>query len=292
MSTFSPERLAAVRAQLYAHVADAPKRRQTKLWAATLVLGGAFMGASASAGAFAVSGALTADVGPVSPSAEPSPSLPAPIVAPEGVIPGAPVVSFLAAPVTEDFLGDTEFPLSDRPAGATHVRVTVNLRAAGTMSWGTDPLGNNPTGVWTEADITRGDQAAASYDFPLDDSVTTLFIRASDLPGVVSLQYVRYQPTQLAVNDNGDTFGALTPGAQEPDLVSAVGVDPDGATVDGYVYADDLTAFSPDHPGQPSNPQQTQEWTQERSERYPDGWDIPVYESDGVTQIGLLHMSG
>jgi hypothetical protein len=28
----------------------------------------------------------------------------------------------------------------------------------------------------------------------------------------------------------------------------------------------------------------------ERDQKYPDGWDVPVYESDGVTRIGSFHV--
>lgn len=28
----------------------------------------------------------------------------------------------------------------------------------------------------------------------------------------------------------------------------------------------------------------------ERDQKYPNGWDIPVYESDGTTQIGTFHI--
>lgn len=46
----------------------------------------------------------------------------------------------------------------------------------------------------------------------------------------------------------------------------------------------------PDHPDLPSNPEEALRWQAERTAKYPNGWDIPVYESDGVTQIGLFHV--
>jgi hypothetical protein len=54
----------------------------------------------------------------------------------------------------------------------------------------------------------------------------------------------------------------------------------------------DLTAFSPDHPGEPKNPEQALEWQNELAEIYPDGWTVPVYESDGETVIGKFQIGG
>jgi hypothetical protein len=28
----------------------------------------------------------------------------------------------------------------------------------------------------------------------------------------------------------------------------------------------------------------------ERDQKYPNGWDVPLYESDGETQIGTFHI--
>ena len=33
-------------------------------------------------------------------------------------------------------------------------------------------------------------------------------------------------------------------------------------------------------------------WQEERDKKYPNGWDIPVFESDGATQIGTFHVGG
>jgi len=40
----------------------------------------------------------------------------------------------------------------------------------------------------------------------------------------------------------------------------------------------------------PSSPAEAARWQRERDEKYPNGWDIPVYESDGTTRIGTFHI--
>ena len=75
-----------------------------------------------------------------------------------------------------------------------------------------------------------------------------------------------------------------------PDLVYVGGMTVDGRAIDGYAKASDLFAFSPDHPRNPANPDEALRWQAEREVKYPNGWDIPVYEKDGVTQIGTFHM--
>ena len=43
-------------------------------------------------------------------------------------------------------------------------------------------------------------------------------------------------------------------------------------------------------PHQPANPEQALQWQQERDAKYPDGWDVPLFQSDGTTQIGVFHI--
>jgi hypothetical protein len=106
---------------------------------------------------------------------------------------------------------------------------------------------------------------------------------------VVAVQYVNYVQTALGVNARGETYGVAGP-AGEPDLVGVVGLDAAGVAVDGYARATDLNAFGPDWPDVPSNPTEAMEWQAERDRKYPDGWDIPVFESDGETRIGTFRV--
>ncbi|MFE7845297.1 hypothetical protein ACFUTX_08910 [Microbacterium sp. NPDC057407] len=188
--------------------------------------------------------------------------------------------------MTIPFSSATKVPLGDRPDGATHARVTITALTPGSLVWGTDAGGNNPSGSWGEADVAGGPSSPVWYDFQLNDSVDKLYLEPTGLEAIATVQYITITPTRYEVNANGETYGAGNPEDGELDLVFVGGLAPDGGLVDGYARTSDLTDFSPDHSGQPKNPTQAVEWQRERDEKYPDGWTVPVYESDGVTVIG------
>ena len=69
-----------------------------------------------------------------------------------------------------------------------------------------------------------------------------------------------------------------------------MGDNPNGTHVEAYARTSDLNAMSPEHPGEPTSPAQALEWQDERGNKYPNGWDVPAYESDGTTQVGTFHI--
>lgn len=280
---FTPERSDAFRSALIDHVAATrPQRRRRGLWAASLILIGALSGAGVSAAAFAATGVLNPDY----PAGQPVPEMPGAVTAPAGTLPGAPLISLLGTPTSARFTEAAELPLNDRPAAATHLRVTLSPLTAGEVAWGTDASGNDPSSSFSTADVTSG-IATTWYDFPLDDTVDTLQLTpSSGFAGIVTLQYVNYVPTRLAVNANGETYGVEGGPDGVPDLIAVTTT----TGQEGYARATDLNAFSPDHPGQPSTPDEAVTWQAERDQKYPNGWDIPVYNSDGTTTIGSHHV--
>lgn len=292
MATFNPDRADAIREQLINHAAEKPGLRHRILLAIGLVVAGAVAGAGISAGAFAASGTLTF----AQPSGMSIPDLPPAVSAPPGVTPGEPIIALLGQPLSLNVDALLEISLEDRPAAATHARVTITPTSAGHLTFGTDPGGNNPSGSWNDADINNEAylqrEPSTWYDFPLDDTVTTLFLTPTGFTGIVTVQFVTHVPTTPGVNENGETFGSG--GADSPDgtdLVAVIGTAPDGTQVEGYARSSDLNAFGPDHPGQPQNPDEALRWQEERDAKYPNGWDIPVFTSDGTTQIGVFHIS-
>lgn len=291
MVNFTPERSDTIRANLINHVAENPQLRQRRAhWAAGFVLAGVLAGAGASAGAFAATGLLYTT--PAQPSGQPTPDYPDAVAAPPGVTPGSPIISLLGEPITQLFDAATEIPLEDRPAAATHARVTITPLTPGALNWGTDAAGNNPSGSWSAQDLTAGVDPATWYDFPLDDSVTTLYLNPTGFSGVVTVQYITHVPTRLGVNGNGQTYGGMGSIEGEPDLVSVIGTAPDGTAIGGYAFASDLNASSPDHPGLPTSPEEALRWQEETQAKYPNGWTIPVYTADGKTQIGTFQIGG
>ncbi|CAL8974572.1 hypothetical protein CELL_01822 [Cellulomonas sp. T2.31MG-18] len=237
-------------------------------WAIALVLSGALAGGGATAAAFGVASNRAA-VG--RPSGQPSPSLGAPVDAPPGVIPGAPIISLIGDPVSRTVSSRTTIALLPRPSAATHARVVVTPTAPGTLSFGTSAAGDNPVASFDAADVSRGSQGASRYDFPLDGTVDTLLLMPSGgFTGIVTVQLVTHVPTRLGVNARGQTFGVSGSAPQgDPDLVAVEATN--GRS--GYAYASELEDPQPSSPADAGA----------SSGR---GRTIPVYESDGTTVIG------
>lgn len=88
-------------------------------------------------------------------------------------------------------------------------------------------------------------------------------------------------PAQLySINANGQSFGSELSAAdpsQAPDLISAYGVD---GTL-GYVKKTDLMAY------QLASPAVSRKLALEQFK----GADIPLYASDGITLVGIYHIS-
>ncbi|OMF36881.1 hypothetical protein BK133_08145 [Paenibacillus sp. FSL H8-0548] len=83
-------------------------------------------------------------------------------------------------------------------------------------------------------------------------------------------------------NENGQTYGSAgdaISSESEPDLISAVGVD--GAM--GYVLKKDIEGEQPKTP---------EEALAIQNSRPLGGSDIPLYDIDGKTVIGVFHIGG
>ncbi|WP_029263169.1 MULTISPECIES: hypothetical protein [unclassified Microbacterium] len=285
--SFSPERSEAIRAELITTVARTRPGRSRGLWAAVLVLAGTLAGAGISTAAFAATGSFSPTPTPVN---QPAVDSGEGIIAPPGTEPGSPVISLLGTPQSLVVEDDVDVALDRPPREATHVRVTVTMTSPGTVTWGPDPEGNNPSSHASTADIGVT-TAVAWYDFPLDGTAMRLYFQAAaGASATAVLQYLNQVPTRLGVNEHGDTFGVEGGPDGTPDLVRVTGVADDGREVEGYAWASKLSAFSPEHDAQPSTPKEAVEWQEERDEKYPSGWDIRVFESDGRTGIGTFHV--
>ncbi|MBE9915934.1 peptidase M56 BlaR1 [Paenibacillus donghaensis] len=83
-------------------------------------------------------------------------------------------------------------------------------------------------------------------------------------------------------NEHGQTYGSsadATSPEMEPELISALGVD--GTA--GYVLKKDLDGELPKSP---------EEAIAIQNSRSPDGRDIPLYDVDGESVIGVFHVGG
>lgn len=270
VTDFTPRRSDAIRASLV-DLVDAPASHRRRL---ALGVG------TAIAVVLATGGGVAAAAGIWNPG----------IAAPEGVTPGMGASESLASPVEYVIDGSpVEIPL-DPPSGATHVRATLTCTSAGTTGWGLDAAGNNPSSTCTEDDVAPGSRSGAAWmDFRLDGASTFYVQPVDGATSVLTLEFLGVEQTAWGVNDDGETYGTIRPDGQEPTLQLASGRDFEGALVDGYVRTGDLTVQCPGAP-MPTTPEQALA-QQERCDReYPDGFDIPLYESDGTTQIGWFRV--
>lgn len=207
------------------------------------------------------------------------------VPAPAGVIPEAPIISLLGAPTSQPVTGDADIALGTPPTGATHVRVIITCLTAGATNWGFDAGGNNPSFSCSGADV----DGLTYVDFEIEGP--TLFIRSNDdVRTFVTIQFLNLVETVWGVNARGETYGTPKNGG-EPDLIFAMGLS-GSIEVSGYVRRTELNAFGPDWPRDPNSPTEALAWQEERDAKYPHGWDIPLYESDGLTQIGVFHVGG
>lgn len=284
---FSEQRSAAIRAGLVAEVAGQQRQRPHWWRAVGLLTVGVLAGAGATSAAFAAGG--------VAPIAHPAATSTATnsdglIPAPPGVVPGTPIISLLGSPRSLVVDGSSSMDVSTGPEEATHVRVTVTCLTAGTTTFGTDAGGNNASSHCEEADLADS-QGPSWQDFEIPSSRGRLhFTTSPAAKAAVSVQFVNQVPTRFGVNANGETYGAMSDTQGQPDLVWVIGRDSNGQDVNGYGRSVDLDAFSPDHPGQPTSPTEAVRLQAERDQKYPNGWDVPVYMSDGETQIGTFHI--
>ena len=282
--TFTPARSDAIRAGLIqVAAARRPLKLRRVLVGVSLIVAGMLVGGTATA--FAATNGWVPFIN--TPSGQPTPVLASPVDAPSGLIPGEPIISMLGDLISQRITKETEISFTDRPQAATHARVTITCLTEGTIFWGTDPGGSNPSLVCSKVDKS----SMAWTDFPLDDSVTTLYVTPSNqAEASVTIQFLTYLPTKFGINKNGQTYGTGSYGPSIPDLVAVIGEAPDGSAVLGYARAIELWAYSPDLQGEPKSPEEALQWQQEREAKYPDGWDVPVFESDGTTQIGAFHV--
>lgn len=89
-------------------------------------------------------------------------------------------------------------------------------------------------------------------------------------------------PLNYPENKNGQTYGSAadaTYSGTEPELISAMGVD----GTKGYVLKKDIDGEQPKSP---------EEAIAIQNSRSPGGRDIPLYDVDGETVIGVFHVGG
>ena len=190
--------------------------------------------------------------------------------------PGAPDDTPLGAIVTATRTGTATVALGPPPAGATNVSLTLTCLTAGTFGY--------PDGSSMSCSSTDLSQPATD---PTSSEVVSIALAAGSVTITTSPNaswtlkavYINRVNTPWGTNANGQTYGVPN-NSGSPDLVA---VSIDGGTKQGYVKASDLNCASGQ--SEVNSPAEALAWDAASKDR---NVSIPVYESDGTTQIGTL----
>lgn len=185
--------------------------------------------------------------------------------------PGVPTTAALSTPSTAIYTGTATADPGPAPEGATGVEVELTCLSVGKFNF---PDGANVT--CSSADLgTPG--AWSKYVVPLDLSARGVTITTE--PGnrwQISVRYVSQVATEWELNAKGETYGVEVPGRGVPDLLAVVATN--GAK--GYAYSAQMQGTEPTTPEEAAR-------NLPRPPR-----EIPVYLSDGATQVGVFMAPG
>ncbi|PPB50374.1 hypothetical protein C4K88_00175 [Arthrobacter pityocampae] len=186
--------------------------------------------------------------------------------------PGADIVTGYGNPVTGTYTGSHTIELGGTPDSATSIMVELTCLSGGIVYL--------PDGTGTICpDLGAG--MTSRTPLTLSAEQDSLEVRTSD-PTVgfhAHIIYTGMTPTEWAVNENSDTYGA-TNTRGEPDLISVMTTE--GRL--GYIYADQLSEASGRTAAKDfTSPAAALAWQEEREGT---AAMIAIYESDGQTVIG------
>ncbi|WP_323959357.1 peptidase M56 family protein [Arthrobacter sp. JZ12] len=193
-------------------------------------------------------------------------------------LPGSDVITELSGPVDGVYTGSASIDLGPAPEGSTHISVKVTCLSPGTLF-----LDEAGTITCSPSDIGSPSSVSEADALPISTGNNSVDIRTqeADMRWRAEARYINRTPTELGVNEKGETYGAAhNSQGVAPDLVAVIATN--GRT--GYAYSDALNVQP-----QFDSPEEAIAWQEEhRGEEFP----IPVYESDGETVIGEFIVSG
>lgn len=188
------------------------------------------------------------------------------------LVPGSDVVSMLSDGVTLEATGSAVLQVGAAPDSATHVEIELECLTPGSIRFADGASVDCSASEFADG----GTPGVVTYSMPLQPGRTSTTITTSpDVRWRASAHYSGRLTTPLGVNADGNTYGADPGPAGRPDL-TAVGI---GQSVVGYVYTVDL------EPPGPRSPEEAVTW------EAPDV-DVPIFESDGRTAIGVWNGQG
>lgn len=194
-------------------------------------------------------------------------------------LPGGTKITELAETTTGTFTGPAALELGQRPANATGVTVSLTCLTPGTFTFD-DGAAVTCT---TQLDTAR----PTTYLIPADAITGNQLRIATSMDAVWSMTaaWAYAKTTDWAVNADGYTYGVINENG-EPDLIAVITTD----NKPGYVWRTDLHDADGTSAAESfTSPQDALRWQEENADTV---HHIPVYESDGTTQIGTFQVGG
>lgn len=186
-------------------------------------------------------------------------------------VPGSEEATPLASDITRTYAGTATVELGAAPQGATSIEMELTCLTAGHFEW--------PDGASLECSAADAvHRTTAGYTLQLSPGQRAVTIKTdAGNRWQLTVRYVKQQRTDWGINAKGQTYGVEIPGKGSPDLIAVQATN----GKNGYVYGKDLQG------PQPTSPDDAAKNFTSRPPR-----DIPVYLSDGETQIGVFTIGG
>ncbi|XAS72752.1 peptidase M56 family protein [Micrococcaceae bacterium Sec5.1] len=190
-------------------------------------------------------------------------------------IPGSEKVTPLASPVTTTYAGTATVELGTPPEGTTGIQIELRCLTPGRFEF---PDGASSS--CSDVDAASDRVGWSGYTIALTPGQDSITIKADpEARWQLTAEYVKQERTPLGINAKGETYGVESQENGSPDLIAVMATNGQS----GYAYASDLY----DGP-MPSSPEDAiKNFNTARPPR-----EIPVFQSDGETQIGVFMASG
>lgn len=191
------------------------------------------------------------------------------------VLPGGEKVTSLASPVTTTYTGTATVELGTPPEGATGIQMEFTCLTPGRFEF---PDG--AASICSASDATSPTSGRSGYTISLSPGQDSVTIKTDpEARWQLTAKYVKQERTPLGVNAKGETYGVESQENGTPDLIAVMATNGQS----GYAYASDLYGGP-----MPTSPEDAvKNFNTPRPPR-----EIPVFKSDGETQIGVFMAAG
>ncbi len=189
-------------------------------------------------------------------------------------MPGAQEVTEFGASVVKTATGTDTVQLDAVPDGATGVFVSLTCLTPGTFTF------EDGASIGCTMDDVGQATGGGSYTLTLSPGQQSITITTPlESSWTITATSVSERTTEWAVNDNGETYGALNEGG-EPDLIAVIATNGN----EGFVHAGELAhADGSEQAATFTSPEQALAWQDSMAGK---NVSVPVYQNDGETRIG------